>query len=409
MELNKKQEILIEKLNKIDDFNSKIDAQIKEATEFLQKIQFRIADMEKKENLLNQKELEIERKSSEKVNELHEFEKNIKTLIIEKSIGFPWLSKAFSDYLNLQDQIIISFLRTKKHPANSAADSVRDIAVEKKVLTEQLLICNYRIKYYESLFPFITEFVDENIDELLIQASDGINQIGNEDPIKRFLTHGEYENLTSSQRNQVALDRYFSSRKSSFQIGRDFERYIGYLYEKQGYKVCYQGIIKGYEDLGRDLICKKGSLVEIIQCKYWASYKLIHEKHINQLFGTTVKYFVDNYSGQNTLDVSSFTSFVKKGYILPVFYTSTKLSDIAKKFANTLGIKVFEDIHLESYPVIKCHTNKLTGEKIYHLPFDQMYDRTNLEEEYDEFYAWKISEAEEKGFRRAYKWRGENN
>ncbi|MBN9350034.1 MAG: hypothetical protein J0H55_05050 [Chitinophagaceae bacterium] len=37
------------------------------------------------------------------------------------------------------------------------------------------------------------------------------------------------------------------------------------------------------EDLGRDLVCKKNNEIEIVQCKYRANHKTIHEKHINQL------------------------------------------------------------------------------------------------------------------------------
>ena len=36
-------------------------------------------------------------------------------------------------------------------------------------------------------------------------------------------------------------------------VGQDYERYIGYIYEQQGYKVQYHGIKKGFADLGIDL------------------------------------------------------------------------------------------------------------------------------------------------------------
>jgi hypothetical protein len=47
-----------------------------------------------------------------------------------------------------------------------------------------------------------------------------------------------------------------------------------------------------------------------------------------------------------------------------------------------------------------------TGERIYHLPFDQMYDSTLVQKERREFYARSVHEAEEAGFRRAFRWRG---
>jgi hypothetical protein len=228
-----------------------------------------------------------------------------------------------------------------------------------------------------------------------------------EDPIKQYLTSGEYENLTQSERNQKALDRYFASRKTPYQIGRDYERFIGYLYEAEGYQVKYQGISEGLEDLGRDLICKKGNTTEIVQCKCWSKNKFIHEKHINQLFGTTIKYFIDETKSKDlSLQMNELPNQIKNGTITPVFITSTKLSDTASDFASALGVTVRENISLERYPAIKCHTNKQTNEKIYHLPFDQMYDKTIIENKFGEFYAATVKEAEEKGFRRAWKWFG---
>jgi hypothetical protein len=47
-----------------------------------------------------------------------------------------------------------------------------------------------------------------------------------------------------------------------------------------------------------------------------------------------------------------------------------------------------------------------TGENIYHLPFDQMYDATVVHTERGEFYARTVEEAEQAGFRRAFRWRG---
>ena len=215
----------------------------------------------------------------------------------------------------------------------------------------------------------------------------------------------EYLNLSVSDRNQRALERFLKSRtKNSYQIGKDYERYIGYLYESKEYKVTYFGIEQGIADLGRDLICKKGGKIEIIQCKYWSSEKKIHEKHINQLFGTTVKYYLEQ---NRQLSLSQFSKVIENRSITPVFYTTTSLTPTARQFAEALGVVVHEMFPYKPYPVIKCHINKVTGEKIYHLPFDQMYDKTILEKKYNEFYALTVEEAEKQGFRKAWRWSGQ--
>lgn len=45
------------------------------------------------------------------------------------------------------------------------------------------------------------------------------------------------------------------------------------------------------------------------------------------------------------------------------------------------------------------------GTKIYHLPFDQQYDKTKLEKKYGELYCKTVKEAEDAGFRRAFRYR----
>lgn len=47
--------------------------------------------------------------------------------------------------------------------------------------------------------------------------------------------------------------------------------------------------------------------------------------------------------------------------------------------------------------------------KIYHLPFDQKYDDAIIELNSGKKYDKTVKEAEELGFRRAWKWQGENS
>ncbi len=330
-------------------------------------------------------------------------------LFKEKTSGFPWFAQAVADFISLQDGKTADFLQNKKRPSEKSAEMVRAISKEKNNLIKQLLIANKMVKYYEYLFPFLTEFRDADIDDLLLAVLDDKKNEATEsdDPIKIYITEGEYQKLSSSERNQKALDRYVASyTKSNARIGKDYERYVGHLYEQQGYKVKYQGIEEGLEDLGRDLICKKDNKVLIVQCKYWASHKQIHEKHINQLFGTTVKYFIDNVLGKSySINLAYSLDVIRLGDIKPVIYTSTQLSETARSFAKALSVEIFENQPMKPYPMIKCHISKLTGDKIYHLPFDQQYDRTIIDDK-GEFYAMTVKEAEDKGFRRAWKWLG---
>lgn len=148
------------------------------------------------------------------------------------------------------------------------------------------------------------------------------------------------------------------------------------------------------EDLGRDIIAKKDNKTLIIQCKYWSTKKQIHEKQVTQLYGTMVSYCVEN-------------GFSKKD-VTGILVTNISLSETAKKIAHFLNIQFQENIPSGKYPCIKCnigHDYNGTETKIYHLPFDQQYDSTKINKK-GEFFALTVQEAEEAGFRRAFKWFG---
>ncbi len=202
--------------------------------------------------------------------------------------------------------------------------------------------------------------------------------------------------LTTTEKNQLALDRYREShKKSKWQVGRDYELYVGYVYEQKGFKVDYFGSYMGLEDLGRELVAEKGGKIHIVQCKYWSSVKQIHENHINQLYGTKVCYCIEH-----NIDPSQ---------VLGVLVTNIQLSPTAKKMADFLGIRYKENYEIKDYPCIKCNIGKDEfgyPTKIYHLPFDQQYDATKIKDP-GEFYAMTVAEAEAAGFRRAAKWFGQ--
>jgi len=324
----------------------------------------------------------------------------INALAKEKSQGFPWLAKAYADYFYLQKLGEADYLEHKSHPARVSAEKVRSIARERRTIEEKLRIAQGIINYYQDLFPFLEEFLGEPDEEILKQIlsrniEEPIQEVGEVgiDPVRVYLSSlskEEYQKLSTSERNQLALDRYWSRPKTNWQLGRDYERYIGYRYEADGYNVYYQGILEGLDDLGRDLICKKGKQTVVIQCKRWSQHKTIHEKHVNQLYGTLVKYKIDHPDEE----------------VSPTLYTTTKLSDRAKEFATYLGVSIAEEFPLQKYPSIKCNVSRRNGEKIYHLPFDQQYDRTLVEEERNECYVETVQEAENLGYRRAWRWQG---
>ena len=326
----------------------------------------------------------------------------LEKLINQSSIGYPFLAEAISDYYENQDLIFSEYLRTKKRPAIKQAEKIKLIGKEKRIFKKEFLTSKYLLNYYEKLFPWLIEYVGyEALD--IIKNLDKEETVDEEDPVLKYVPKGEYEQLTTTQRNQKALDRYWQSRKDKWIIGRDYERYIGYIYEIDGFKVKYQGILEGREDMGRDLICEDSGTIHVIQCKYWSKDKIIHENHINQLFGTTIKFILDNLPIKNRSEVFDLLASEK---VVARMVTSTSLSETAKKFADSLGIQYWEGAEMDfNYPCIKCNVSRQSSEKIYHLPFDQQYDKVLIEPEKGEFYCSTVKEAEDSGFRRAWRWR----
>lgn len=330
----------------------------------------------------------------------------------QKSMGFPWLADVYAEYFSLRDLQKEKYLENKSHPAYAAAEIVREIKNEKKLLLRENKIIRYKINYFEKLFPWLTDLitVEEN-DEIPVRIDDS-DTAGedNEDRVKDYLSQEEYRRLPSVERNQKALDRYLESRyKSKWDIGRDYEMYVGYLYKQKGYSIEYKGIIDGFDDLGRDIIATKNDEVCVIQCKYWAQYKKIHEKHIFQLFGTTMEYWIKSFGNhQQEKSFEEFSKFLNENKLRPIFFTSTNLSDKAKEMANALNVKIEENHPIGNFPRIKCNTNYDefgSKTKIYHLPMDQQYDRTIVTESRGEFYAFTVKEAKDAGFRKAFRHR----
>jgi len=330
-------------------------------------------------------------------NILKEKDDLFSTLEEINDINLKKIAVLYADFVTLQFDITDKFYRQTYSKVNEQnVIQVRDLKKVTKEYVEKYKIILYKYEYLLSIFPELEIFTD-NISSLVDynnEVNKNLSEVRKDfDNSLFYLSKEEYHKLPEIDRNQLALDRYISGRKSNWQIGRDYEMYVGYLYEKDGLDVEYIGIERSINDLGRDLIVRESSTIKIVQCKYWAQGKIIREKHIAQLYGTTIQFLLSNETGIN---------------VVPVFITNIKLSDTAKLFADYLKVEYIENMALGDYPRIKCNTNrdKFGNEtKIYHLPFDQQYDRTKISRKGD-FYAFTVKEAIDQGFRRAKRFYG---
>ena len=326
-------------------------------------------------------------------------EKYYKDLEAQFHIGYgngrKWLVKLISEAtMKLEEDLSFDIL-----PANygsKPSNDIRFVKRERVFWMEKAKTLEYQIETLKEYFPFIDDYSDsifeENYDFNHYTSPDNLKDT---DQALRFLSPAEYKNLPAQERNQLALERYLNGKQSPQTIGKWYEMYVGFLYEKKGWTVEYHGLNEGLQDLGRDLICTSPNKdkVLVIQAKCWAKHKPIRERHVFQLFGTT-----------QLLKKSHHTTKSKSQVFEMQIVTSSELSDVAKKAADSLGISVWSNLKLDkNFPLIKCNINASTKEKIYHLPFDQQYEKTKISKNKGEFFALTCAEAEAAGFRRAFK------
>lgn len=291
------------------------------------------------------------------------------------------------------------YLRHKSSPARRAADEVKRM---KSIMSKEIEECNemrYKYEFLLSTFPELKEYVEDDMATISLSRTDSFEGFKEaRDRAKDYLSSEEWNALDVDDRNQLALDRYKKKNKSNWELGVEYEHYVGYLLREGrppfsgNFHVTQFGELNGLADLGRDIIAEKVDLfgrktIYVIQCKRWSEKKSIHENTICQLFGTAIEYMLRNKG-------------LIEDDVVPVLVTTTELTKTAKEFAAYLKVLVYI-LPMGEYPMIKCNING--DEKIYHLPFDQQYHRTEIKNK-GEFYAMTVKEATSKGFRRAKKY-----
>ena len=249
------------------------------------------------------------------------------------------------------------------------------------------------LNFLASHIPGASELADIAVKGSLVMESSHT-----ENPEEDLLT----QNINDSQlRNQTMLDNFKTKRLNNLEVGRLYERYIGYLYEGEKWKVTFKGIVDNFNDLGRDLICIKDNVHKVVQAKCWNKDTVVRENHIYQLFGSFTHYRMTLRQALKAVHGRSKTKEMMRNLnIKAVICTSCDLSDTAQDVINHLGIEHRQEKLIKDYPMIKCNINTSSGEKLYHLPFDPAYDTIIIGNVEGEKYVDTIKEAENLGFRR---------
>ena len=179
-------------------------------------------------------------------------------------------------------------------------------------------------------------------------------------------------------RLQQNLEDYLRHRwpnKTPWQVGRDFERYVGFRYEERGYKVTYNGITEHEEDYGVDLFCVSEARVLAVQCKNWKDPVMWRE--VAMIAG------------------ASLAAARSAGWLsaIPVLLTTGPLPTETIQYANRANVVVRRVVPRE-YPVIKCKRSS----NYFHLPWHSNYDRTKLISDQGDRRVFRVEEAVLDGF-----------
>ena len=162
-------------------------------------------------------------------------------------------------------------------------------------------------------------------------------------------------------------------------------RVLGYRYEKNGWQMLYNGVLKGLKDKGIDLIGARGNEKILIQAKGWKNTRVIDSDIIYRLAGATKTYNISNNTNH-----------------LGVLVTSAKVPKDVRQLAEELNISINIIPFKKYYPVIKC----VESEKKFYLPPETIggtprYDEIIIDITAGDQHAYSIEEAEALGFSRA--------
>lgn len=401
--------------------------QQEEAQTYIQKL---LDELKQKNALLDKNSVEIHNLECElmiqltnvckKDFQIHELEENLSCLEKKRTIASQnekyqlelFLDNLNNDIQNLQQEmntlknenehkcLEIHRLQTLYQPFLESKKTYDILLSQIELLKKHILAMEFftKVKQYRMEKALIVKKIDcrKQYDNAMKDCHQKIQEyerdlgIDEYKIMRPYISNDEFSNLPRCQRNQLALSRYNAAPKTDYEVGLTYERFIGYLFELQDYEVRYHGALNKFKDKGIDLYALKKKEVLVIQCKRWSKDTIINE-------GTIIK-----LSGSMNISKNKFPKRDIKG----ILYTTTQVSDEAKKEALKLNIAIYENFAIKEYPIIKCNLSEM-GEKIYHLPFDQQYDKTFITLSKGDFYATTVEEAENLGFRHAHKWKPE--
>ena len=121
------------------------------------------------------------------------------SLCTEKTEGFPWVANAYADFKQAEITFVENILRFKKNPSIKAADTLKEYKQKLKDAEKRSFIYKGIIDYYETLFPWLTDFRDAP-DDVIKQTSELPANDKVEDPAQKLLSQAEWSSLSKTEK-----------------------------------------------------------------------------------------------------------------------------------------------------------------------------------------------------------------
>jgi hypothetical protein len=364
---------------KLEDFTKEAENAIEECKVEKAKLKEALADYQLRKNKLDNDAKMSAENHQRLVDKMHEKEIRLRNVLS--------MSKPLSDFEPLYqlsikyifDDVEAYFL---KNDIDTEARAITDFKEEYRKCKKENQEYKYKLRLLELIMPEVAEALNDEEERNVMYE-----YLRPERSSIHYWVKGlNYKQLDEKGQEQLAVEQYLSSKKRTlWEYGSDYEKFIGEGYRKNGYEVFFYGISYGVHDMGRDIIAKKDDVTYVIQCKYWRKEFFVTENYIMQIYGSAKEYEATH----------------PKEKIVAAFYSTTRFTDKALEVAATLGVACKVKPIGSNFPCILCNINNC-GEKIYHLPFDRDVGFTKIYKK-GEFYASTVQEARDKGFRRAYK------
>ena len=203
------------------------------------------------------KEKNMEHDYAKKKNELIILEEKYNTTL-QNSNPFRFVAEMISDWETIVYDKTCHFLRTKKHPAIKKSLEVNKLKEKTRNIICDFKEMKYKYQFLLEAFPELKQYVDDAESLKYLADYKDFNEFKEErDEVLDWISPEEYKMMSENDRNQLALDRYKKAHKSEWQIGMQYEMYIGYHLRNEGFHVVQYGIEHGLEDLGRDIIATR--------------------------------------------------------------------------------------------------------------------------------------------------------